>query len=224
MSLFWHSSREERGRLVRTLYDLGPTTVPGLSAALSWPEKRTERLVRELARSGEGGVVFHSNTRRVEIPKPRAAVVHAEERPVMPHGPHGPTPVPPSLPAPSTPTLSSKWGGQSICPQCSGMMEPTAHAEALVCRDCGHITSVPRTSRGPVSESPSPSPGVVASSGTLAERKQQEMFAAYVTSRPVVCPKCRTTLQHRGLGSYGCPSCGHTIRFAANGLPPQAAH
>jgi hypothetical protein len=216
MSLLWHSSREERGHLVRTLYELGPTTIPGLSAALSWPEKRTERLVRELARSGEGGVVFYAASRRVEIPRPEPAPPRTDEPPAAPHGPEEPGPS--SLPTPDPPVISSKWSGQSICPECSGTMEPTAHSEALVCRDCGSISSVPRSTRGPVSGSSSSAGTTTAGSGgALGDRRLQELFAAYVTSRPVLCPKCKTPLRHRGLGLYGCPGCGQAVQFTSGG-------
>jgi len=218
MSLFWHSSHEERGYLVRTLNELGPTTVPGLSAALSWPEKRTERLVRELARTGEGGVVYHPESRRVEIPclSTPAASLPPMLPPSEPAGPpKGPTP----LPAQESPVVPPRWSGPTACPRCSAPMEPTAHAEALVCSRCGQLTGVRRASNAPVAAGSSPRAPAPASgpAGPIPERRLQELFAAYVSSRPVICPKCKTPFRHRGLGMYGCPACGQVVRFALDG-------
>jgi predicted RNA-binding Zn-ribbon protein involved in translation (DUF1610 family) len=226
MSLFWHSSPEERGRVVRTLNELGPTTVPGLSAALSWPEKRTERLVRELASSGEGGVVFYDATRRVEIPAAPAPSRADAAIPAVPLGPAGPGNGPSAVPAPSAPAVGPKWGGRSTCPGCSGTMEPTANGEALVCRECGRISNLPRSSRAPPAVGPSPigAPSNGGPSSELADRRLQELFAAYVTSRPVICPKCKTPLRHQGLGMYGCPACGQVVRFSVGARAGPATH
>ena len=54
---------------------------------------------------------------------------------------------------------------------------------------------------------------------SLSDRKSQEMFAAWVTNRPIPCPKCRTPLRHRGISVYGCPSCGQQVRFPTPGTP-----
>ena len=51
-------SLAERSRLVRALHALGPTSINGLAAALSWSPRKTEKLVNTLARRGEGGVWY----------------------------------------------------------------------------------------------------------------------------------------------------------------------
>ncbi|HEV2231511.1 MAG TPA: hypothetical protein VGS18_04935, partial [Thermoplasmata archaeon] len=70
MSLLFGASREDRGLIVRTLRALGPTTVPGLAAALSWSPRKTERLVRDLVRHGAGGLFYDPGSGLVRIGPP----------------------------------------------------------------------------------------------------------------------------------------------------------
>ena len=197
--------------MVRTLNELGPTTVDGLAAALSWPEKRTERLVKELAKTREGGIVFYAGSRRVEIlslPPPRPG-------PGLPAAPKAPAEPAPSRPAPSPSALQPKWGGRMICPSCSASMQMTAGSEAMVCASCGEISNLPRSTGGSSTGSPSLTGVSDGPVGTIPDRRLQELFAAYVTARPVICPKCKSPLRHRGLGLYGCPACGQIVQFAS---------
>jgi tRNA(Ile2) C34 agmatinyltransferase TiaS len=50
----------------------------------------------------------------------------------------------------------------------------------------------------------------------------QELLAAYVTSRPLPCPKCRTKLRHDGPGRWLCPGCGNRLRIGAEEGSPMA--
>ena len=52
---------------------------------------------------------------------------------------------------------------------------------------------------------------------SLEDRRSQELFAAYVSAKPIPCPKCRTPLRHRALSEYVCPACGQTVRFPKMG-------
>ena len=59
------------------------------------------------------------------------------------------------------------------------------------------------------------------------DRRSQELFAAWVTSSPIPCPKCRTPLRHHGVSEYSCPACGLAVAFpksepvAASGQGPR---
>ncbi|HXQ48176.1 MAG TPA: hypothetical protein VN842_00135, partial [Thermoplasmata archaeon] len=144
----------------------------------------------------------------------------ASPRPTLPlPEPSGPPKGPVPLRAQDPPVVAPRWSGPTACPRCAAPMEPTAHAEALVCSRCGQITGVRRPSSAPVapatsSKAPAPASGPA---GPIPERRLQELFAAYVSSRPVICPKCKTPFRHRGLGMYGCPACGQVVRFAVDG-------
>jgi ribosomal protein L37AE/L43A len=113
----------------------------------------------------------------------------------------------------------------------------TGSTSLAVCPQCGRIAN-PRSTAGPPTaplappEAPPVAPPVSGAakaesaeeSGALGDRRAQELFAAYVTSQPIPCPKCRTPLKHRGVSEYVCPSCGHTVRFPSAGpaLPPSS--
>lgn len=228
MSLLFGASREDRGLIVRTLRALGPTSVPGLAAALSWSPRKTERLVRDLVRHGAGGLFYDPGSGLVRIGPPPVvgtapAPSQAEAAPLDPI-PSTPIPRLPNAPrgvrtptgaATPTPSVAPQRGA---CPSCAGTMEPTADAQALVCRTCGRMTLRPRASAGRPTEpaASTASPPVVASHGPVPDRKAQEMFAAYATARPIPCPRCRSPLRHRGLAEYACPACGESVRFPSN--------
>jgi hypothetical protein len=65
----------------------------------------------------------------------------------------------------------------------------------------------------PAPDVSSPATSAPKEAETATDRRSQELFAAYVTSRPIPCPKCRTPLRHRALAEYSCPSCGQSVRF-----------
>jgi len=58
--------------------------------------------------------------------------------------------------------------------------------------------------------------------GGLDDRQAQEMFAAWVTARPIPCPRCHAPLNHRGVQSYACPACGEMVTFADAGVTASA--
>ena len=110
-------------------------------------------------------------------------------------------------------------------------LQTTGSTSLAVCPQCGRLSSVRAAATAsleapvagpPAARSAAPAPPVPSSSTTVgdgsqpvADRRSQEMFAAWVTAKPIACPKCRTPLRHRGVREYLCPSCGHQVRFTA---------
>ncbi len=234
MAFIFGASRRDQVHLVSALQSLTPTSVAGLAAALSWSERKTERVVRELSQSHGSAVVFDPARRLVAVrhPAPNPHISGGVAAPVA-------TPLPGSLPAPSAPAaparptvtapaparepapaLPKSLGGEARCPSCQVPLLPTSSGGAAVCPQCGRLSTratrtaaPPRPAEPPTSSSvpvPLESGRTVVHSG---DRRSQELFAAWVTSRPIPCPRCRTTLRHRGVGEYGCPSCGHRVTF-----------
>ncbi|HTP54451.1 MAG TPA: hypothetical protein VML94_05780 [Thermoplasmata archaeon] len=212
-------SEDEQERLRTTVRTLGVTSVPGLAAALSWRERKTEKLLaHELARPGTQ-IVYEPSRRLVRW-----------RRPLPP--PSTPTAAPAStvagsdrasrvLPGPA-PVLRGT-ALKTLCPSCHVPLLLTGSGKLAVCPECGRLSSekVPElSSAAPPTTAPEASRGA---DGTT-DRRSQELFAAYVTSRPIPCPKCRTPLRHRGVAEYACPSCGQSVRFpkASEGGPPVA--
>jgi uncharacterized Zn finger protein (UPF0148 family) len=211
VALFRPSTDE--AELVRTTVEsLGATSVPGLAAALSWRQRKVEKvLAEELIRPGTP-LAYDPATRLV-----RWAV-----EPALEPSTAGPTPstsggasrLPPG-PAP----VRVGTGFKLLCPSCRVGLVPASSGTLSVCPQCGRLSS----SRVAVSEESAARP---APSGTgtpgLADRKTQEMLAAYVTAKPIPCPRCRTPLRHRGLSQYSCPNCGESVRFSHSGAygPP----
>jgi predicted RNA-binding Zn-ribbon protein involved in translation (DUF1610 family) len=203
MRLFGHRSPQDREHLVATLRSLGPTSVNGLSAALTWSERRTTRVVREAIRWGRGAVRFDPVTGRVGFLQ--TAQAPAPMPPVE-------SPVPARPPAPSPPPLPKAWGASPKCPSCQLPFVSTGTGSGLYCPQCGRLA---------IGGAPTaPAPPVV--SGSLerrppttlgTDRRSQEAFAAWVSAQPIPCPKCRTVLRHRGVGHYGCPACGAQVAF-----------
>ncbi|HZY91278.1 MAG TPA: hypothetical protein VFG07_00680 [Thermoplasmata archaeon] len=220
MAFLFGSSRRDQIHLLSTLQSLNPTSVAGLAAALSWSERKTERIVREVAGAHESVVAFDPARRTVSIRRaPAATPAPARSGAVASQAT---VPVAPSPSVPATPPLLPKeFGGTARCPTCQVPLVPTASGEAAVCPECGQLStrrgrpSAPaRGAAEPSSDTATPVPlesgRTVVHSG---DRRSQELFAAWVTSRPIPCPRCRTPLRHRGVGEYGCPSCGHRVTF-----------
>jgi uncharacterized Zn finger protein (UPF0148 family) len=201
---------------------LGTTSVPGLAAALSWRERKTEKfLAHELARPNTP--LLYDPSRRtvrwglvVQLPPPRA---------VTPAAPIAASPTAPRVPAPVyTPT-----GLKTLCPHCHVALQSTGSAGLVVCPQCGRLSSArsggiatgapsasaTATASLPAPSAPAPSPVTrpAAPPASLSDRRSQELFAAWVTNQPIPCPKCRTPLRHRGVSEYACPSCGQSVRF-----------
>jgi hypothetical protein len=216
-------SEEDRERLRSTVHSLGTTSVPGLAAALSWRERKTEKLLaQELARPGTP-LAYEPARRVVRWAKPLPVIpVPSEVAQVAPSTPELPARAPRSPP----PVLS---GGtlKILCPTCHVSLIPTGSASLAVCPQCGRLS----TTRGANAEGGAApnGPAPVASapetvvSNDLQDRRSQELFAAYVSSKPIPCPKCRTPLRHRGLSEYVCPNCAQVVRFPKSVEPPAAS-
>lgn len=220
------------GQLRATLPHLGTSaSIAGLAAALSWNERRVEKTVREWERVEPMRVAFDPLTRTVRLLGARAP-------PVAP-APAAPTssvstPLPPA--AEPTPTRTPKaWGGAAVsCRSCGTPMAPTGTGSGLFCPGCGRLAAGHGTGAPPplpVAPAPASAPTTPTSIAprvetrtghAVSDRKAQEMFAAWATSRPIPCPRCRTALRHDGVGQYKCPGCGEAIRFDAQGVSPVA--
>jgi len=200
-------------RLRATVESLGTTSVPGLAAALAWRERKAERvLAHELARA-DTPLVYDPGRRVVRWARPLV------ELPAAPAP--GPVPAPaspfvPPAPVRLAPTLRG-GGFKSVCPTCHVPLQAAGSGNLAVCPQCGRLA----TARAATSETePTPAPHVAAAEpagatapSSLADRRSQELFAAWVSASPIPCPKCRTSLRHRGVGEYACPACGQTVRF-----------
>jgi len=197
---------------------LGATSVPGLAAALSWRERRTERaLLAELSRPGTP-LTYDPSMRVVRWAPPFV------EDPLPASGPNPPSLVgaverPSALPPP--PIAAS--GVKLACPSCHVPLIAAASGSIVVCPNCGRLTTA--RARDPARPTADPATEGAATpaygSTPIADRRSQELFAAYVTSKPIPCPRCRTPLRHKGLSEYSCPSCGETVRFVS--APPPAS-
>lgn len=220
MAFLFGPSRRDQVHLLSTLQSLNPTSVAGLAAALSWSERKTERVIREIAGAHQSQIMFDPARRMVSIRRAPAAAPSVSISGGVAMAPTLPTAPPTAAPAPP-PLLPKAFGGSSRCPTCQVPLIATSGGEAAVCPQCGQIsTRLGRASASaPVDRDPPtpPSAPVPVESGRTVvhagDRRSQELFAAWVTARPIPCPRCRTTLRHRGVGEYGCPSCGHRVTF-----------
>ncbi|MGP8072551.1 MAG: zf-TFIIB domain-containing protein [Thermoplasmata archaeon] len=222
MAPLFGPSASDLEHLRSTVRALGTASVPGLSAALSWREHKTEKLLaHELARP-DSPLVYDPARRTVrwavappEIPAPP---------PPTPATIPNPSPSAPRAPAP----VYTPIGLRTLCPHCQVALQSTGSNGLVVCPECGRLSSarsgaIAAPASPPSSVAPNvPAPGPTATV-SVADRKSQELFAAWVTNQPIPCPKCRTPLRHRGIRVYGCPSCGQQVRFpepATMAAPP----
>ncbi|MCI4331576.1 MAG: hypothetical protein L3K19_06995 [Thermoplasmata archaeon] len=209
MTPLFGPSRRDRDQLIHTLRPLGPTTLGKLCAALGWSPRRTSKVVRTLYAEEFPG--FHYDPVRgiVQVAAPPRAA--------------------PSAPAPGAPATSQSnlagdigrpWGASAQCPSCHVGMTSAGTDSTLYCPQCGRLST--SRSAPPAAAPTTPSPHPSASSGvpSAGDRRTQELFAAWVTSQPIACPKCRTNLQHRGVGQYACPTCGHKVAFPVSSSVP----
>jgi uncharacterized Zn finger protein (UPF0148 family) len=212
MVAFFGPSQQELERLRSTVQSLGTTSVPGLAAALSVRERKAEKLLaHELARP-DTPIVYEPSRRVVRwalLPPPPPAAEPA------------PTAAPEPVRAPRAPSpVFTTVGLKTLCPHCHVPLQSTGSESLAVCPQCGRLSSA-REMRSVEPAAPTtPSPAAApASEGTLTldDRRSQELFAAYVSAKPIPCPKCRTPLRHRALSEYVCPSCGQTVRFPKAG-------
>ncbi len=222
MSLLFRPSEHDRQALQAAVRSLRETTVAGLAAALSWRPRKVERLlVDELTRPGT--FMAYDPARRVVRWAPPVSVAWSAPSPAAPEAaasdPAGPVDLGPSLAAP--PPVVRAGGLRAQCPSCHVPLTSSASSSLNVCPQCGRLFSSrvatggePERSVAHVEEAPSRPVTTV-----YSDRLSQELLAAYVTARPIPCPRCRTPLRHRGVSEYACPSCGETVRFGAGGVP-----
>jgi predicted RNA-binding Zn-ribbon protein involved in translation (DUF1610 family) len=230
MAAFFGPSEQDLERLRSTVESLGITSVPGLAAALSWRERKAERLLaHELGRTGTA-ITYDPGRRVVRWTRP------------LPPPPPPPAAGPPPEPRPDigrvasapVPVLTSS-GVKTLCPSCHVPLQATGTSSLAVCPQCGRLSST-RTGGGigagrpaapPNPTAPLPAATAAVSAGDsprpLGERHSQELFAAWMSAKPIPCPKCRTPLRHRGLSEYACPACGQMVRFPTTATPVAGA-
>ncbi|HKN06693.1 MAG TPA: hypothetical protein VJ021_03675 [Thermoplasmata archaeon] len=210
MVAFFGPSQQDLERLRSTVQSLGTTSVPGLAAALSMRERKTEKLLaHELARP-ESPIVYEPSRRVVRWAAP----------PVIPPAPE-PTATEPPLPesprAPRAPSpVFTPVGLKTLCPHCHVPLQTTGSGSLVVCPQCGRLSSArdaPAAAPAAIASSPPLPVASTTEPTSLDDRRSQELFAAYVSAKPIPCPKCRTPLRHRALSEYVCPSCGQSVRF-----------
>ncbi len=223
MAPLFAPSEPDLERLRSTVRSLGATSVPGLAVALSWRARKAEKLLAH------------------ELARPNSPLVYDPGRRVVRWGPApAATPLPPPAPtatrgsAPALPTrvprapspVLTGAGLKTLCPHCHVPLLATGATNLAVCPQCGRLAT-PRTAGAPSAtadrptDSPRDAPAAAPAARPLAltDRNAQELFAAYVTSRPIPCPKCRTPLRHRSVSEYSCPSCGERVRFPVTSGP-----
>ncbi len=239
MPPFWGPSVKERSHLIETLETLGPTSLLGLSAALSWSPRRTEKVVVEVIQREEADLIYDRATQTISFP---AQPQVANPAPATTPGTASAPPVSASVSgAYSAPPMTSSSRtlrslGQIVeCPACRVGLETTGTGDSLYCPKCGRLTSAasvraygPSTGDENSLSIPTPpgaaAPGTVATNSTpRADRRAQELFAAWVTASPIPCPKCRTPLKHRSFAQYTCPKCGQSVTFAPSESSPLVA-
>jgi predicted RNA-binding Zn-ribbon protein involved in translation (DUF1610 family) len=224
MAAFFGPSPQDLERLRSTVQSLGTTSVPGLAAALSWRERKAQKvLAHELGRPGTS-IVYDPGRRQVRWARPL---------PDLPAPPSAATPTPTSAPTiavrmPSAPgPVMTSMGLKTLCPSCRIPLQQTGTASLAVCPNCGRLSSIRSGTTSPSSNppplprpapSPAASPAGAGDAGVpLSDRRSQELFAAWVNAQPIPCPKCRTSLRHRGVSEYACPACGQMVRFPTTG-------
>lgn len=229
MAGFFGPSEQDLERLRSTVQTLGTTSVPGLAAALSWRERKAERLLaHELARPGTP-LAYDPGRRTVRWARALPALpTVAASPPVAADLPSSAT-RPPAAPAP----VFTPSGLKTLCPSCRVPLQSTGSGSLAVCPQCGRLSSVRTsapvvlgTSASTAPRAPPPAPVTTVSGDAppaLGDRRSQELFAAWVSAKPIPCPKCRTPLRHRGVSEYACPACGHTVRFPSPAAPATGA-
>jgi predicted RNA-binding Zn-ribbon protein involved in translation (DUF1610 family) len=223
MSLLFRPSEHDRESLRATVRSLRETTVAGLAAALSWRVRKVERLlVEELTRPGTS--MAYDPARRVvrwtspiavawSHPPPSLGGDSADERGVD---------LGPALSAP--PPVVRSGGLRAECPSCHLPLVGSTSPSLSVCPQCGRLfasrTATGATEPRPEPRASSPASAATSNASPYGDRRSQELLAAYVTARPIPCPRCKTHLRHRGVSEYVCPSCGETVRFGPTGVAP----
>jgi predicted RNA-binding Zn-ribbon protein involved in translation (DUF1610 family) len=219
MAALFGPSPQDLERLRSTVQSLGTTSVPGLAAALSWRERKAQKvLAHELGRP-DSPVVYDPSRRQVRWARPLAELPPVPATAATPSAP--PTAI--RLPSGPAPVMTST-GLRTLCPSCHVPLQQTGSASLAVCPNCGRLSSIrsgtttPTAAASPPPVRPAPPPPASPTSAgdagvPLSDRRSQELFAAWVNAQPIPCPKCRTSLRHRGVSEYACPACGAMVRF-----------
>jgi predicted RNA-binding Zn-ribbon protein involved in translation (DUF1610 family) len=225
MASLFGPSEQDLERLRSTVQSLGTTSVPGLAAALSWRERKAEKLLaHELHRPGTP-LVYDPGRRTVRWAVLPVPVAPAEPS-ALPDTSRSGALRPPPAPAP----VFTPAGIKTLCPSCHVALQSTGSGTLAVCPKCGRLSSVHTGVSGradlvpSAAPAPTPTPTTAGDSPLpLSDRRSQEMFAAWVTAQPIPCPKCRTPLRHRGVSEYACPSCGQMVKFPTISSAPTPA-
>jgi predicted RNA-binding Zn-ribbon protein involved in translation (DUF1610 family) len=224
MRFFGGVSARDREHLLQTVHSLGTTSVAGLSAALSWSDRRTRRTLENAIHWGDGAIDFDPVRRSVAWHSLPSAPPAAKP----PEGVRATT----AVEAPAPPPLPKAWGMSARCATCQVPLTPTGSGTGYYCPQCGRLSSgraaAPSASLAPAPAAPPSAPSAPAPPTAArrpiemngADRRSQELFAAWVTERPIPCPKCRTSLRHHGVAEYSCPSCGTRIAFEKSSALP----
>jgi uncharacterized Zn finger protein (UPF0148 family) len=205
-------SSPDLDHLRSTVKALGTATLPGLSAALSWREHKTAKvLAHELARPNTP-LVYDPARRTVRWVATMIAPPVEASAPVV--VPAARAPAAPSAPAP----VYTPSGLKTLCPHCHVALQSTGSSGLVVCPQCGRLSSARGATRDVARVAPTPVIAAAAPSAPIrpaggGDRRSQEMLAAWLTNQSIPCPKCRTPLRHRGVSEYACPACGQQIRF-----------
>ncbi len=217
MAAFFGPSEQDLERLRSTVQSLGTTSVPGLAAALSWRERKAERLLaHELARPGTP-ITYDPGRRTVRWARPLPI-----PPPASANDPSTSTRIELGRPGMAPAPVLTPSGLRTLCPSCHVPLQSTGTGSLAVCPQCGRLSSA-RTgppagaTAPPAAPPPSATPTSTAPTtptpSALGDRRSQELFAAWVSAKPIPCPKCRTPLRHRGVSEYACPACGHMVQF-----------
>jgi len=216
MAALFGPSTADREHLRSAVRALGITSVPGLAAALSWRERKTERTLALELSQPNSPLLFDPSRRTVRW----GLVVTLPPAPVQtPAAPAPSSPTTPRAPAP----VYTPSGLKTLCPNCHVALQSTGSTGLVVCPQCGRLSSarsggiataaMSASVPSPATPAPVTRPVPPATVATTTDRRSQELFAAWVTNQPIPCPKCRTPLRHRGVSEYSCPSCGQSVRF-----------
>ena len=216
MGLLFGVSPSEREHAVATVRSLRISSLAGVAAALSWSDRRADRVLREAVRTEPERIAYNPATGQVRWKDPPVAApasVPESLRPAPPTPAAAPTVNPVVVSDGGTP----RWMQGARCPSCHVALSPSGTAGLSVCSKCGRLTHVGGGAQIATGTKPSlPAPAAAtapASAPTFSDRRSQELLAAWVTSQPIPCPKCRTPLRHRGVSEYSCPSCGQRVNF-----------
>jgi len=204
-------SQQDLDRLRSAVQSLGTTSVPGLAAALSVRERKAEKLLaHELARPGTP-ILYEPSRRLVRWAAPAPPPPPTDSTPAA-------SPIPEPVRAPRAPSpVFTPVGLKTLCPHCHVPLQSTGTESLAVCPQCGRLSSSREARKSgtalTVADVIPPPPLPKAEPGGMDDRRSQELFAAYVSAKPITCPKCRTPLRHRALSEYVCPACGQSVRF-----------